>query len=108
MGAGVAGVVDEDVDRAEGRLRRRHTGAHTGEIGDVEHGGRRPPAGLHDRRCARLGPLGHEIVDRDRGPLGGEVAGDARADVLSGAGDERHPAGEIEEAGHPRDDSLGP
>jgi hypothetical protein len=82
-----AGVLDEDVEPAEGFHRRRHRALRIGLLRDVggDEARRSRPAELGDRRLA--GGRFH-VGDHDLRPLGGEPGGDPLADAARGADDE--------------------
>jgi hypothetical protein len=82
--ASVAGVGHEHVDRSDAGDGR----GHGVQVGDVERRGLGPAAVLSDRDGDLLGPLGHDVVDVDGRPPGGQRSGDAGTDVLAGTGDE--------------------
>ncbi len=91
LGAAVAGVVHQDVDGADDRASASaDAGRHLLVVGDVEADGDGGAAGVADRGHGVLGPLDPDVVHDDGGALGGEDPGDAGADVLSGAGHQRH------------------
>jgi hypothetical protein len=82
LGAGVAGVVDEDVDSAQLSERCRDLV----EVGDVERRRHGVTAGVAQGGRVRVGPLGDEVVDGDGCSCLGEERGDGCADALAGAG----------------------
>ena len=53
-----------------------------------------PPRGAQVGRDT-LGPLGVQVVHRDRRARGGQLGGDARPHPLAGAGDERDPSRQV-------------
>ena len=86
-----AGVVDQDVDAAEGLLGRRD---HRGDLGGLGHVGRRverlDAEFLLDAGALLLDRGGvAEAVDHDVGAVLGERPGDAEADAGGRAGDDR-------------------
>src|SRR6058998_3307920 len=93
-----AGVVHQDVDRAELLDRRLDDALGGREVGDAVGVGDRPPAAGADRlhhfvgdapRGAAAVDLGAEVVDDHRGPLGREQLGDGAADAAPRARDDR-------------------
>ncbi len=102
--AGDAGVVDEDVHRAESLLhgRGRFLGfSFLGDVGLVEAGGQ--AGGLFDLLGRLRAVVGH-VHDADLGPLRRQLQRDGLADPPGAAGDEGHLAFERPRGG--RDDSL--
>ena len=92
-----AGVVDQDIDRADliaGALDEAVDDAFFGDVADPA-GGTDAVGGeaAHGRRQFGLA----DIDDDDRGTGGTEMMGAFEADAGSAAGDQRDPAGEIEE-----------
>jgi hypothetical protein len=86
LGPAVPGVVHEDVDATDAL----HRPLHRLEVGDVERRRRCRAAGGADRGGDSLGPLGDHVVHHYLGAPAGEGVGDALADALPGAGDQRH------------------
>ena len=94
---GDAGVVDEDIETAvalrdlvDERFDRRRVGHVAARGADVEAGGAQLGLG-------RLQPLGTSAGDRHRRAGLGQPLGDLSAQPARAAGDERHPAGQVEE-----------
>lgn len=82
-----AGVVDQDVDRAEFRLCRADRRIDVGPLGDVAGERRGDPAGLLDpsrdlARCIEI-----EVEYGDFGAFAGEPAAGRPADAAAAAGD---------------------
>ena len=92
-----AGVVDEDGDGAECRLHGIEAAADRVDVGDIGSDGERASARRLDPRPHRREPLLTARQHCDRGPVRGEHLGKARPQPGGGAGDERHPAGEVEQ-----------
>ena len=76
-----AGVVDDEVDPAEGEHRGVDRGLHGGLVGDVGRDADRDVgvADLGGRRACALSSV--EVGDDDAGALGGEPRGDGLADA---------------------------
>jgi hypothetical protein len=91
------GVVDEDVDAAEGPEHLGHDGLDVVLVGHVEGQADDPPAGVGgDGLGGGRGPAGGEVGDDQVGPGPGQAAGGGLADPRSGGGgDEGDPAGEV-------------
>jgi hypothetical protein len=88
---GVACVVDDDVDRAEGAERRSDDGGGRGGIGDVA--GNRADARGRVELGFELGCGGREsvfveVVEHDAGAGREQALGDGATDSAGGAGDE--------------------
>jgi len=91
-----AGVVDQDVERAEGCLRFRKEPLDFRLVGDV---------GLHRKRLAAIrADLGdhaigivatRRVVHDDRSAFGGQMPGDRRTDALGCTGDYGNFPGEL-------------
>ncbi len=97
-----AGIVDEDVDRADVRLEGVDGLAHSLVVGGVE--GERVP-------CPEVSCGGRELggvaaVQDDLGAGRGKTLGQRVADALRGAGDEGALARQVEEFGAHSDVSL--
>ena len=86
-----AGVVDDDVDRAEAGLDVVERGREGGPVRDVEGEPDRPAADLGG---GLLGDGAVEVRDRDAHALAGERVGERLADAAATAGDHGHLAGE--------------
>jgi len=86
-----AGIVDQDVDAAAEGGRglsgeRAQVGVGPGQVGRNEH---RCAAGAGDRVDERLAAVTVAATDHHGRALGGQGAGDGRADAAGGAGDDR-------------------
>ena len=101
-GAEDAGIVDERVDRAEGRSRRRQRRVDLVALGRRRSAGRGAlPAAA--RRAARASPRGVvDVPEGDRRAVGGEPLRTGRADALRRAGDDSDAALEVEVNGDGR------
>ena len=85
---GVAGIVDHDVDAAEGVHGRTH---HLVELGSLRDVGLTPQiAAVADLAGDALGALGVQIGDDDPGALLGEAPRHAFAEAGGRAGDDRN------------------
>ena len=83
-----AGVVDEDVELAEGVLGLGEEAGDVGGFGDVcLHGDGLAALGLDVGDDGVGAGLAAGVVDDDRGALGGEMLGDGGTDALGGACD---------------------
>ena len=94
-----AGIGAQDVDAAEGRLRRLDKALHLIPVGDVAKMHLGGAAGIADFFHRRLGGFRAARRDHDLGALRGENLGDALADALGGAGDDGGAAGDGGEHG---------
>jgi hypothetical protein len=86
-----AGVVDQHVDRADGRdlgEERRPRG----RVGDVELGG---DDALADLLGDRAGQVGVPVADGDLGALAGEPLGSGAADAAGPARDDEREGGDV-------------
>ena len=88
-----AGIGAQDVDAAEGRLRRLDKALHLIPVGDVAKMHLGGAAGIADFFHRRLGGFRAARRDHDLGALRGENLGDTLADALGGAGDDGGAAG---------------
>ena len=107
--AGEPGVVDENVDPAPGLQSTGHHRLGGGRVGNVAVVGDGLPAGVADALGGRLGDVGvdallgqpqravAEVVEHDLGAAFGQVAGvgETQADLVSGPGNQGHPALEL-------------
>ncbi len=102
-----AGIVDQDVDTAEGFERALHDGVGILRLGDRQRRGDGFAAGRLDRRHGVLrragvgaGAIepGADVADHDARAFGGEQQRDAAADTAPGAGDDGGFAGD--DGGH--------
>ena len=92
-----AGVVDEQVDAAEGLAGGGEGALHVALAGHVHRHGERLAAGVLDLADHRLRLVGRaDVVDRHRGAVRGELEADPLADARVAAGDER--AAAVEQA----------
>src|SRR5690606_4202761 len=87
----------QDMDGAEVAAHRRHQRHHALLPGLIEVVGPRPATAGDDGLRRRLGPGAVDVGDHHQRPRRREVAGDAVADALGGAGDDGQLAAEIEE-----------
>ena len=84
-----AGVVDQDVELAEGLDGGVDDGLRVGGLGDVSVDGDGLAAGLGDGVDDGVGAgLAGGVVDDDGGARGGEGLGDGGSDALGGAGND--------------------
>ena len=84
-----AGIVDEDVEPAEGVLRRLEQALHVRALRDVGLDRDRLAAVLQDRRDDLVrAALARGVVDDDRGAFRRQLLGDLSADAFGGAGDD--------------------
>ena len=86
------GVVDDEVDAAEGEQRGVDRGPHGVGVGDVD-GDADGDVGAAELGGRRGGLVDVEVGDDDARAVGGEPGGDGLADAAGGAGDERDAAG---------------
>ena len=92
--AGHAGVVDDDVDEAEGGQRGVGQPVCAIQFGQRRLHRQRAAAGGLDRRHGLGGcRFVAAIVDHDRGAGGGQLLGDPAADAPAGSGNNGHTAG---------------
>jgi hypothetical protein len=84
---GVPGIVDDDVQAAEGVDGGPHEALAEIGVGDAADAGDGPAARRLDGGDGVLGGLGVEIVDDDARTLGGEFERDLAADAATRAGD---------------------
>ena len=90
FGPAAAGVVDQDVDLAEGGQRRVDQRLPGGIAGDIAGHAHRAAAGGHDGLGHRIGGLLLQVADHHRRAGLREQLGDAAADAGAAAGDDRH------------------
>ena len=93
-----AGVVDEDVERAELRLDRRDAGLDRRAVGDVERDLVHAPLAAGQLRRGPLERLLVAPVQRDRAAGLHQPAGERAADAAARAGDERDAPADVEHA----------
>jgi hypothetical protein len=92
-----AGIVDEDVDRADLRLDIGNGGAARLGIGDIEGGADGVAIAATDILGGRFRLLRVAAVDDDGSAMLGKPDRQRAADALAGAGDKGAAAGEVEE-----------
>src|SRR5204863_2631632 len=83
-----AGVVDEDVDAAEGLDRRLQDRLAAGDVRHVHHAGDCASASGGDFGDDLLRGVGVHVVDDDGCAFAGEQAGIGTAQAAAGAGDD--------------------
>jgi hypothetical protein len=96
---GDARIVDQDVDQAERPLGGVEGARHGGAVAHVGRDRERPAAGERDALCDRVEPVGAAGDQHHRGAGLRQQLGEMRPDAARGAGDERHPSGEVEQVG---------
>ncbi len=95
-----AGIVDQHVDRAERVLDGRDRALDAGVVGDVQSDAR-DLAAAGGNLALQLGELVQLAGgEADRGAALGQHPGEALAEALRGAGDQRDAAGQIEQIAH--------
>ncbi|GCC49665.1 hypothetical protein chiPu_0034031, partial [Chiloscyllium punctatum] len=100
-GARIAGIVDQNVDRAEGLLGFADHRPHRGEIGDVGLQRDRLAAGGVDFARDLLCAFKEVIIDDNaRRVVRGEMQRDLAPDALARTGDQRHLAVQIKDITH--------
>ena len=91
-----AGVVEENVDRADFLLDQVDMARHRGLVGDVEGPGMCLVTGVRQFLAGALDLFGIPPVDDDLGAGLGKPAGDGEADAPARSGDEGHAARKVE------------
>jgi len=90
------GVVHEDIDTTIGFQRTLHEISHLRSPGYVRSYAERSPAFLPDAGDDGLYSLGIAAIDDHRSAFVSHTLGDRLSDALSGPGDNRDFAGEVE------------
>ncbi len=91
-----AGVVDQDVDRAQPVLDQGHLGVDHADVGEIPPQPQCPGTHAPDLVRGALGGVAVDVADGDLRAFAGQAARDGGAEAAAGPQDERRLAFELE------------